>query len=134
VSAVRLALALAGAALLAGCAGGARTGVAVATADGTARYEGERMRRAGADAFALTATRGPSAGAACEGELYPTTDTTTGQPASFGGVSCDDGRVGMLLFAGERSAGGGAVSGVIDRRSVKGRWGSRPAIGSGGEA
>lgn len=113
-----------GALLLAGCAAGGRTGVVVATADGAERYVGERTRSAGSDAFALTA----KSGADCEGALYPTNDTTTGEPASFGGVSCDDGRVGVLLFDGAPEAGGGAVSGVIDRRSVKGRWGG----GTGG--
>ncbi|MFT3972764.1 MAG: hypothetical protein QM699_04760 [Amaricoccus sp.] len=120
---MRPALALAGLALvLAGCAVG-RTPVAVATANGAERYVGERTR-GGGDAFALTAR----SGAACEGDLYPTTDTTTGQPASFGGVSCDDGRVGMLLFSGKPSAAGGPVSGVIDQHKVTGSWGS----GTGG--
>lgn len=107
---------------LAGCAGG-RTPVSLVTADGTERYVGERTRGHG-DAFALTAT----SGAACEGDLYPTTDNKTGNPAAFGGVACDDGRVGVLLFDGAPSAAGGPVSGVIDRRGVKGSWGA----GSGG--
>lgn len=105
--------------VLAGCAG-SRAPVSLATADGSVRYVGERTR-GGGDAFALTA----SSGAACEGDLYPTTDTTTGMPAAFGGVSCDDGRIGMLLFGGAAAATGGPVSGVIDQRKVGGRWGGR---------
>lgn len=117
----RLGLVLAGL-VLAGCAGG-RAGVVVATADGSERYVGERTR-GGEDAFALTAR----SGAACEGALYPTTDTATGGPASFGGVSCDDGRVGMLLFGGPPAATGGPVSGVIDQRKVTGSWGAGGAV------
>lgn len=114
----RILLALAAALALSACAVG-RTPINLATADGAQRYTGERTHRGG-DAFALTA----SSGAACEGDLYPTTDNRTGNPASFGGVSCDDGRVGMLLFDGAPSATGGPISGVIDQRAVKGGWGS----------
>ncbi|MBB5222077.1 hypothetical protein HNP73_002013 [Amaricoccus macauensis] len=114
----RLALVLL-AVVLAGCAG-SRMPVNVATADGAERYTGERTRGS-RDAFALTA----KSGALCEGDLYPTTDTTTGMPAAFGGVSCDDGRIGMLLFGGAPSAAGGSVSGVIDQKKVGGRWGGR---------
>lgn len=117
----RIGLLLAGL-LLAGCAAG-RANVVVATADGAERYVGERTR-GGGDAFALTAR----SGAACEGDLYPTTDTTTGRPASFGGVACDDGRVGMLLFDGTATSAGGPVTGVIDQRRVTGNWGSGGAV------
>jgi hypothetical protein len=108
-----------GALLLSACA--SRTGVVVATADGTERYVGERARGAGSDSVALTA----ASGADCGGDLVPTTEAETGRPAAFGGVRCDDGRVGVLLFSEAPDDGGGPVSGVIDRRSVAGRWGSR---------
>lgn len=97
--------------------------VAVETSDGSERYEGKRSRGPGWDSFALTAR----SGATCEGDLHPTIDNATGMPAAFGGVSCEDGRVGVLLFGGAPGAEGGDVDGVIDRRPVEGRWG-----GSGG--
>jgi hypothetical protein len=107
-----------GALLLSACA--SRTGVVVATADGSERYVGERSRGARSDSFALTA----ASGADCGGELVPTTEAETGRPAAFGGVRCDDGRVGVLLFSETPGNGGGPVSGVIDRRGVRGRWGA----------
>jgi hypothetical protein len=109
-----------GAVLLAGCAG--RTPVVVATADGSQRYEGERARGR-PDSVRLTA----DSGADCAGDLHPTTEAETGEPASYGGVRCDDGRIGVLLFEGGSGAAGGAVSGVMNRRPVSGAWGSRGA-------
>lgn len=102
---------------LAGCA--ARTEVVVATADGAERYEGERARGTGADRVALTSPEG----AACRSDLVPTKETATGGPAAYGGVACEDGEIGMLLFSGAPGGPGGAVSGVMDRRPVSGRWG-----------
>jgi hypothetical protein len=108
-----------GALLLAGCA--SRAGVVVATTDGSERYVGQRSRGAGSDSVALTS----ASGADCGGDLVPTTEAGTGRPAAFGGVRCDDGRIGVLLFSEAPDDGGGPVSGVIDRRSVEGRWGGR---------
>jgi hypothetical protein len=110
----------AGALILAGCA--SRTGVVVATPDGSQRYVGERSRGAQADSVALTSV----AGTECGADLVPTTEVETGRPAAFGGVRCEDGKIGMLLFSeAPGEGGGGPVSGVIDRRSVAGRWGPR---------
>jgi hypothetical protein len=123
-------LALAVAAMLpAGCAvvGPRGAPVAVATSDGAVRYEGARARGFGADNVTLTA----SGGGECGGDLHPTTETATGLPAAFGGIVCEDGKSGILLFSGPRAASGGAVSGVMDRRSVSGRWGGGGGGGAG---
>lgn len=113
------ALALGCAALaLAGCAGGG-VPVAVATRDGAQHYAGERTVGR-ASAVALTS----DTGATCTGDLQPTTEVETGRPAAYGGVRCDDGRIGILLFSGSPADGGGAVSGVMNRRSVAGGWGT----------
>ena len=122
-------LALAVAAMApAGCAVGPRGApVMVATADGAVRYEGARGGGFGADKVALTS----SAGSDCGGELHPTTETATDLPAAFGGIVCEDGKSGILLFSGSPAASGGAVSGVMDRRSVAGRWGGGPLPGPG---
>lgn len=123
---MRRTLALALAALaLAGCAG-QRTAVALATADGSQHYEGER-RLGPADAVALTS----DSGATCTGELLPTEEVATGTPAAWGGLRCDDGRIGVLLFSGAVAEGGGAVSGVMNRRQVTGGWGSAAGRGAG---
>lgn len=112
------------ASLPAGCASiRPGTPVALATADGSARYEGARHRGGGADSVALTS----SFGADCEGTLHPTTETATGLPAAFGGIRCEDGRLGMLLFSGAPEGPGGAVEGVMARHSVSGRWGGGPS-------
>jgi hypothetical protein len=123
---MRRAFALGVAALaLAGCAGG-RTAVALATADGSQHYAGERTPGR-ADAVALTS----DSGASCTGELLPTEEVATGTPAAWGGVRCDDGRIGVLLFSGAAADGGGAVSGVMNRRQVSGGWGSAAGRGAG---
>ena len=126
----RRALALALVAVLpAGCAAiRPGTPVAFATADGSARYEGARHRSGGADTLALTSSQG----ADCAGELHPTTETATGLPAAFGGVHCEDGRSGMLLLSGAPGGPGGAVEGVMARRSVRGHWGGGPAAAGAG--
>jgi hypothetical protein len=123
----RGAVTLAVAAMLpAGCAVVPRGApVMVATADGAHRYEGSRSQGFGADQVALTS----SAGSDCGGDLHPTTETATGLPAAFGGIVCADGESGILLFSGAPSASGGAVSGVMDRRSVNGRWGGGTGAG-----
>ncbi len=119
-----VALALAALAL-AGCAG-ERTAVALATADGSQHYVGER-KLGRADAVALTS----DSGATCAGELLPTEEVETKAPAAYGGVRCDDGRIGVLLFSGASADGGGAVSGVMNRRQVTGGWGSAAGRGAG---
>lgn len=122
-------LAFGAALLLAGCAS-QRAEVVVASADGSRRYTGERTLGR-ADAVALTSERG----AACAGDLHPTEDAATGAPASFAGMRCDDGRIGVLLFSGAPADGGGAVNGVMDRRPVSGGWGSAaPALDAGTRA
>lgn len=121
---LRLALALL-ATRPAGCASLAPgVPVSVATADGATRYDGARTR-AGGDAVRLSA----SGGADCAGDLRPTTETATGAPADFGAILCEDGSSGILLFSGGSGASGGAVSGVMARRSVSGRWGAGPGAG-----
>lgn len=108
-----------GALLLAGCA--ARTGVVVATEDRAERYVGERSRGAGSDTVSLTS----QAGADCDGRLKPTTEAGTHRPAAVGGIRCDDGTTGLLLFSDAKDDLEGRVSGVIDQKPVDGRWGKR---------
>jgi hypothetical protein len=113
--------------LLAGCAG-SRTPVAVAvsTADGSQHYEGRRTL-GGTDRVALTS----ETGATCAADLHETREVETDGPAAFGGVRCDDGRIGMLVFSGAPNEGGGAVNGVMNRRKVSGGWGTSAARGAG---
>lgn len=121
----RLVLALL-ATLPAGCASlGPGAPVSLATADGATRYDGARSR-GGADQVRLRA----SGGADCAGDLRPTTETATGAPADFGAILCADGTSGILLFSGGADAGGGAVSGIMARRPVSGRWGAGPGAGA----
>ena len=108
-----------GALVLAGCA--TRTGVVVATADRSERYVGERSKGAGSDSVSLTS----QTGADCAGSLKPTTEAGTHRPAAVGGVKCDDGKSGLLLFSDAKDDLEGRVSGVIDRKPVDGRWGKR---------
>lgn len=101
--------------------------VVVMTSDNATRYEGERSRRFG-DSVSLTS----SSGSDCGGDLHPTTETETGRPAAFGGILCEDGASGILLFSGDPASEGGLVSGVMRSRSVSGHWGSPSAgLGSG---
>ena len=100
--------------------------MALATADGSQHYEGERTPGR-ADAVALTS----DSGATCAGDLLPTKEAGTGAPASWGGIRCDDGRIGVLLFSGVPADGGGAVSGVMNRRQVTGGWGTAAGRGTG---
>ncbi len=115
----------------AGCAASLGPGapVSVATADGKQRYEGARARW-GADEVRLSA----SSGTDCSGQLRPTRETETKAPADFGAILCEDGTSGILLFSGGADASGGAVSGVMARRSVSGRWGAGPGAGAGAGA
>ena len=105
--------------LVAGCAGGGGTPVEVATADGKQRYSGERSLGRD-DRVALTS----ETGAACGAALHPTEEAETRAPAAYGGVRCDDGRMGVLLFSGTAADGGGTVEGVMNRRKVSGGWGN----------
>lgn len=101
--------------------------VVVATSDNATRYEGSRSRRFG-DSVSLTSTTGSD----CGGDLHPTTETETGRPAAFGGILCEDGVSGILLFSGDPGSDGGLVSGVMRSRPVSGHWGSPSAgLGSG---
>lgn len=108
-----------GALLLAGCA--TRTGVVVATEDRAERYVGARSKGAGSDTVSLTS----QTGADCGGSLKSTTEAGTRRPAAVGGVKCDDGKSGVLLFSDAKDDLEGRVSGVIDQKPVDGRWGKR---------
>lgn len=103
---------------LTGCAG-QTVPVTVATSDGAEHYAGDRSVGR-LDHVQLTS----DTGARCVGELHPTEEAGTRRPAAYGGVRCEDGRVGVLLFSGTPAEGGGAVSGVMRRRPVEGGWGS----------
>ncbi|TPE53189.1 hypothetical protein [Amaricoccus solimangrovi] len=124
----RRAVALAAGLMLpAGCASlGPGVPVSVATADGSARYEGERTRGRASDSVALSTQDG----ADCAGDLRQTKETATGRPAAFGAIHCADGASGILLFSGGPEATGGAVSGVMARRPVRGGWGDGPGAGA----
>jgi hypothetical protein len=112
--------------MLAGCAGGGGVPVSMATSDGKQHYAGERTLGRG-DRVALTS----DTGAACSGDLHPTEEAATGAAAAYGGVRCEDGRIGILMLSGSPADGGGAVSGVMNRRNVAGGWGSAAGKGAG---
>lgn len=102
--------------------------ISLATADGSERYTGERSTGFGGDRVALTSPSGSD----CAGELHPTVETATMAPAAFGGVVCEDGRSGILLFSGGPDAPGGQVTGVMQSRDVSGFWGQASLARRGG--